>query len=253
MGGRADAFAHGTGEARVGGAQAARAVRRRRPDRERAAARVPPQNMPVIDVGDSFDGYVVDALLGRGGMGTVYLATQERLARQVALKVIAPDLADDDEFRTRFLHESQLAASLDHPNVIPIFDAGEVEGVLYLAMRYVRGRTLKAHLSERGPLGLDETVELAEQIGGALDAAHEAGLVHRDVKPANVLLADPDRHAYLCDFGLAKRTASRGVTRTGSFLGTADYCAPEQIRGEPVDGRADVYALGCVLFECLAG
>jgi hypothetical protein len=209
--------------------------------------------VPVIAVGDRFDGYAIEAVLGRGGMGTVYLAVQERLARHVALKVIAPALAHDPDFRARFLHESQLAASLDHPNVIPIFDADEVDGVLYLAMRYVRGETLKARIAEHGALPVQEVLVLAEQIGGALDAAHEAGLVHRDVKPANVLLAEPDGHAYLCDFGLAKRTDAHGLTRTGSFLGTADYCAPEQIRGETVDGCADVYALGCVLFDCLAG
>jgi len=204
-------------------------------------------------VGETFGGYTIESVLGRGGMGTVYLATHKRLARRVALKVITPELALDEDFRARFLRESQLAASLDHPNVIPIYDADEIDGVLYLAMRYVSGPSLLELIRERGSLPPAETLRLAEQIGGALDAAHRAGLVHRDVKPANVLIAEPDDHAYLCDFGLAKRTSSTAMTRVGSFLGTVDYSAPEQIEGRPLDGRADVYSLGCVLFHCLTG
>ncbi|HYZ19290.1 MAG TPA: serine/threonine-protein kinase [Gaiellaceae bacterium] len=204
-------------------------------------------------VGETFGDYTIEALLGRGGMGTVYLATHERLARRVALKVIASELALEAGFRARFLRESQLAASLDHPNVIPIYDADEVDGVLYLAMRYVDGPTVQSLIRERAPLSPTETRRLAEQIGGALDAAHRAGLVHRDVKPANILVAESGKHAYLCDFGLAKLTSSKGATHTGSFFGTVDYCAPEQIQGEPVDGRADVYSLGCVLYHCLTG
>jgi predicted Ser/Thr protein kinase len=204
-------------------------------------------------IGETFGGYTIESLLGRGGMGTVYLATHERLARKVALKVIAPELADDEEFRARFLRESQLAASLDHPNVIPIYDADEVDGVLFLAMRYVSGPSLQALLTARGSLSAGEALGIADQIGGALDAAHRAGLVHRDVKPANILLAEHGSHAYLCDFGLAKRAASTAVTQAGAFLGTLDYCAPEQIQGQAVDGRADVYSLGAVLFACLAG
>jgi serine/threonine-protein kinase len=203
--------------------------------------------------GDSFGDYRIESLLGRGGMGTVFLATHERLARKVALKLIAAELASDTTFRRRFLDESQLAASLDHPNVIPIYDADEVDGVLYLAMRYVSGPSLQALVRERGPLPPGETLRIAEQIGGALDAAHETGLIHRDVKPANILVAEPGDHAYLCDFGLAKRTSSEGVTRTGSFLGTVDYCPPEQIEGRRLDGRSDVYSFGCVLFHCLTG
>jgi serine/threonine protein kinase len=204
-------------------------------------------------VGETFGGYRIESLLGRGGMGTVFLATHERLARKVALKVIAPNLALDEDFRARFLRESQLAASLDHPNVIPIYDADEVSGVLYLAMRYVSGPSLQALIRERGSLPPAETLRIAEQIGGALDAAHRAGLVHRDVKPANILVAEPGDHAYLCDFGLAKLTSSKGTTETGSFLGTVAYCAPEQIQGRPLDGRADIYSLGCVLFHSLTG
>lgn len=203
--------------------------------------------------GQTFGIYAIDSLLGRGGMGTVYLATDERLGRRVALKVLAPELAGDDDFRARFLRESKLAASLDHPNVIPIYDAAEIDGVLYLAMRYVDGPSLHTLLRARGALTPEEAIRIAEQIGGALDAAHAAGLVHRDVKPANVLLAEPGSHAYLCDFGLAKQMSEAGATRTGVFLGTVDYCAPEQIEGRPVDGRADLYALGGVLFHCLTG
>ena len=137
--------------------------------------------------------------------------------------------------------------------MIPIYDADEVDGLLYLGMRYVSGPSLQALIRERGSLSPAETLRIAEQIGGALDAAHRAGLVHRDLKPANILVAEPGDHAYLCDFGLAKLTSSKGMTQTGSFLGTVDYCAPEQIQGLPLDGRADIYSLGCVLFHCLIG
>ena len=205
------------------------------------------------ELGERLGPYRIGSVLGRGGMGTVYLATQTHLERRVALKVIAADLARNDDFRRRFLQESQLAASLDHPNVIPIYDAGEIDGVLYLAMRYASGPSLQTLIRERGRLAAPQTVAIAAQIAAALDVAHEAGLVHRDVKPANVLLAAPGGPAYLCDFGLAKRTAAPGATRTGSFLGTVDYCSPEQIEGQPLDRRSDVYSLGCVLFHCLTG
>jgi serine/threonine protein kinase len=204
-------------------------------------------------LGEVFGGYTIESSLGRGGMGAVYLATHAQLDRKVALKVIAPELAHDEEFRVRFLRETRLAASLEHPNVIPIYDAGEVDGVLYLAMRYIAGPSLRTLLREGGALSVEQTLAIARQIGDALDAAHAAGLVHRDVKPANVLLSEPDGRAFLCDFGLARRSDSEGLTQTGSFLGTVDYAAPEQIEGRPVDGRADVYSLGCVLFHCLAG
>jgi serine/threonine-protein kinase len=212
-----------------------------------------PERVMVPDIGEAFGGYAIESLLGRGGMGAVYLATHARLARKVALKVVAPELAHDEEFRARFLRESQLAASLDHPNVIPIYDAGEVDGILFLAMRYVSGPSLQTLLRARGTISAEEALRVAEQIGGALDAAHGAGLVHRDVKPANILLSESGDQAYLCDFGLAKQASSRGTTRTGSFLGTVDYCAPEQIEGRDVDGRADLYSLGAVLFHCLSG
>jgi predicted Ser/Thr protein kinase len=205
------------------------------------------------DVGDTLGGYTLESLLGRGGMGSVYLATHERLGRRVALKVIAPELAHDDDFRARFLREARLAASLDHPHVVPVYDADEVDRVLFIAMRYVRGSTLQQLLRDSGPLSVAETVRIVEQVGSALDAAHAAGLVHRDVKPANVLLAEPDGHVYLGDFGLAKPMSSASTTRTGFFLGTADYSAPEQIEGRPLDARADVYSLGAVAFHCLTG
>jgi serine/threonine-protein kinase len=212
-----------------------------------------PERGPVPGAGETFGGYAIESLLGRGGMGAVYLATHARLARKVALKVIAPELAHDEEFRARFLRESQLAASLDHPNVISIYDAGEVDGTLFLAMRYVNGPSLQTLLRARGTISVEEALRLVEQIGGALDAAHAAGLVHRDVKPANILLSERGDQTYLCDFGLAKQASSRGVTQTGSFFGTVDYCAPEQIEGHGVDGRADLYSFGAVLFHCLAG
>jgi predicted Ser/Thr protein kinase len=210
-------------------------------------------NRLAPDVGETFGPYTIESRLGRGGMGTVYLATHARLGRKVALKVIAPELAEDEDFRARFLRESQLVASLDHPNVVPIYDADEIEGVLFLAMRYVNGPSLREHIRQRGRLAPEETSAVVEQVAGALDAAHRAGLVHRDVKPGNILLAEPGDHAYLCDFGLAKRTSSLSRTQAGSFLGSVDYCGPEQIQGAPVDARTDVYSLGCVLFHCLTG
>jgi ABC-type branched-subunit amino acid transport system substrate-binding protein len=182
-------------------------------------------------------------------MGVVYLATDLSLDRPVALKLVAPEFADDPRFRERFLVEPRLAASLDHASVVPIYEAGEHEGQLYLAMRYVAGSDLRTLLQRDGPLAPDHALAILGQIAGALDAAHRQGLVHRDVKPANVLL-DEDEHAYLTDFGVTK-ALSDGSDEAGQ--GTLDYLAPEQIRGEPIDGRTDQYALTCVLYECLAG
>jgi serine/threonine-protein kinase len=200
--------------------------------------------------------YRVESVLGRGGMSVVYLAEDLRLKRKVALKLLAPDLAGDERFRERFLRESALAAAIDHPNVIPIYEAGEVEGVLYIAMRHVAGTDLKVLLREEGALEPGRALAIVGQVADALDAAHAHGLVHRDVKPANVLLATQGggEHAYLSDFGLTKSASfSTDLTRAGQLLGTIDYVAPEQIRGESVDGRADQYSLGCLLFECLTG
>jgi len=199
----------------------------------------------------------MDAVAGRGGMGVVYRAVSLRLGRTVALKVITPALAPDPEIRARFLRESQLAAGLDHPNVIPIYEAGEHEGTAYIAMRFVEGSDL-ARLLREHPEGLPPRLatDIVAQVAGALDAAHARALVHRDVKPANVLLADEagTPHVYLTDFGLAKHDgSSMGLTQTGQWIGTPDFAAPEQIEGRRLDARADVYALACVLFTALTG
>ena len=201
--------------------------------------------------GSTFAGYRVDSLAGRGGMGVVYRATDLSLERPVALKLIAPELAEDKRFRERFLREPKLAASIDHPNVIPIYEAGEHDGQLYLAMRFVDGQDLKTILQRDGKLAPQRALDLLGQVAGALDAAHRRALVHRDVKPANVLL-DEDDHVYLTDFGITKQLGGTS-TDTDRVVGTLDYLAPEQIRGDPVDGRTDCYALGCVLYECLSG
>ncbi len=199
-------------------------------------------------------GYRVEALIGRGGMGEVYRAVDERLGRPVALKVLTDSLAADERYRARLLEESRRAASLDHPNVIPVYEAGEADGLLFLAMRYVTGTDLRALLRREGALEPERAIAIAAQVADALDAAHRRDLVHRDVKPSNILLdhADGREHAYLADFGLTQSTADR-VPADGRFTGTVDYVAPEQIRGDAVDGRADQYGLACLLFECLTG
>jgi ABC-type branched-subunit amino acid transport system substrate-binding protein len=206
----------------------------------------------VVGPGSTFAGYRVESLVARGGMGVVYLATDLSLQRPVALKLIAPEYAGDVRFRERFLQEPRLAASLDHPHVIPIYEAGECEGHLYLAMRYVHGSDLSSLLERDERIAPERALRIVDQVAGALDAAHRRGLVHRDVKPANVLLDEEDEHAYLTDFGITKRLDGAAVD-AGSAEGTIDYLAPEQIRGEPVDGRTDAYALACVLYECLTG
>jgi YVTN family beta-propeller protein len=205
-----------------------------------------------IASGVEIGGYRVEELIGRGGMGEVYRAYDGRLDRNVALKILAPRYADDDAFRERLLRESRLAASLDHPNVVPVYDAGEADAGFYLAMRYVKGADLRAVLRREGALPPARAIEIISQVAGALDGAHAKGLVHRDVKPSNVLI-DERGHCYLADFGLTQSVSDRGQATDGSLLGTLDYVAPEQIRGDEVDGRADVYALGCMLFECLTG
>ncbi|MGY2703806.1 serine/threonine protein kinase [Nocardioides sp. HB32] len=210
-------------------------------------------------VGDEFAGYRLLAVLGRGGMSVVYQAENPRLGSLAALKVLAPELAEDDVFRTRFLQESRTAASLTHPNVIPIYDMGTHEDLLFIAMRYVAGSDLRTLIRDHHRLTPADSLYAATQAGRALDLAHRHGLVHRDVKPGNILLeagadADDPDHVYLADFGIAKHTLSRsGLTDTGQFVGTVHYVAPEQIQGHPIDGRADQYALACVLFECLTG
>jgi ABC-type transport system substrate-binding protein len=207
----------------------------------------------LVVVGTELAGYRIESLLGRGGMGVVYRARDLALERNVALKLLAPELAQDVRFRERFLRESRLAASLDHPAIVPIYDAGEVAAQLYIAMRLVEGTDLKRLLAEEGALEAAPALALLEQIADALDAAHERGLVHRDVKPSNVLV-DQRRHCYLADFGLSRRLAEQSTpAAAGRSIGTVDYVAPEQIRGEELDGRADLYSLGCLLYECLAG
>jgi serine/threonine-protein kinase len=216
--------------------------------------------MPQLPlVGDEFAGYRMRAVLGRGGMSVVYQAENLRLSSVIALKVLAPELAADDVFRARFLEESRIAASLNHPNVIPIYDMGSQDDLLYIAMRYVSGTDLRQMIKKRGRLQSETALFLLGQAARALDTAHHRGLVHRDVKPGNMLIergsdeADPD-HVYLADFGITKHAMSRtGLTSTGQFLGTIDYVAPEQIRGTSVLGLADQYSLGCVLYECLTG
>jgi serine/threonine-protein kinase len=205
-----------------------------------------------LAIGSTVAGYRLDALIARGGMGVVYRATQVALDRSVALKVIARHLASDEGFRGRFLRESRLAARLDHPAVVPVFDAREEEGELLVAMKLVEGGDLRKRIAGRGPLAAPQAVELLGQIAGALDAAHEAGIVHRDVKPHNVLL-EGEHRAYLTDFGLAKALGDSGVLNGESVVGTVEYMSPEQWRGEGVGPAADIYSLGCVLYEALTG
>ncbi|MFE7413099.1 serine/threonine-protein kinase [Streptomyces laurentii] len=211
-------------------------------------------------VGKQVAGYRVEAEIGRGGMAVVYRARDLRLDRTVALKLLAPELARNDTFRRRFAHESRVAAAIDHPHIVPVFEAGETEGVLYIAMRYVPGLDLRALLDRQGgALAPAVAGRIAVQVASALDAAHAHDLVHRDVKPGNILVAegtdrDHPEHVYLTDFGLTKKSLSlTGFTTVGQFVGTLDYVAPEQISGKPVDGRCDVYSLACVVFETLAG
>jgi serine/threonine protein kinase len=203
-------------------------------------------------VGTELAGYQLESLLGRGGMGVVYRAKHLHLGRTAALKLLVPEIADEAGFRERFLRESQIAAALQHPNIVTVYDAGETEGLLYIAMQYVDGTDLATTLKESGALEPDRALSILGQVADALDTAHAAGIVHRDVKPGNVLM--DSQRSYLTDFGLTRRISSEsGLTRKGQFVGTIDYMPPEQIEGRPVDGRTDVYALGCVLYHALAG
>jgi serine/threonine protein kinase len=206
-----------------------------------------------LAAGSEFAGFVIERKLGHGGMGIVYLATEVRLERQVALKVIRAELAGDESFRARFRSESRTAASVEDPNVVTVFGAGEHDGLLYVAMRFVPGRDLGRIVAADGALSPDDAATLIAQVADGLDAVHAAGLVHRDVKPHNVIVGEED-DAYLTDFGLAKAMASSsGLTATGQVIGTVDYMAPEQIEGRRVDARTDVYALGGVLFHAITG
>ncbi|MBB6420293.1 serine/threonine-protein kinase [Streptomyces sp. AK010] len=210
-------------------------------------------------VGQQIAGYRIEQEIGRGGMAVVYRARDLRLERTVALKLLAPELARNDTFRRRFTHESRAAAAIDHPHIVPVFEAGETDGVLYIAMRYVAGSDLRHVLDREGPMPLATALRVAAQLASALDAAHDHGLVHRDVKPGNILVSrgtdsDHPEHVYLTDFGLTKKSLSlTGFTTVGQFVGTLDYVAPEQISGKPVDARCDVYGFACVVFETLAG
>ncbi len=207
--------------------------------------------------GSRIAGYRLENRIGQGGMAVIFRARDDRLGRLVALKILAPALVTDDRFRQRFIAESRAAAAVDDPHIIPVFEAGEAEGVLFIAMRYVPGGDARSLLRRDGPLPPARAAAIVSPVASALDAAHTAGLVHRDVKPSNMLMdvrpGRPD-HVYLSDFGLSKAAlSSTGLTGTGTFLGTVDYIAPEQIQGKPVDGRADQYALACAAFELLTG
>ncbi len=204
-------------------------------------------------VGAEIAGYRIEERIGRGGMGVVYRASQLRLSRRVAIKIIAPDLAETPGFRERFEQEARVAASLHHPSIVAVYDAGEEDGLLWLAMQLVEGADLASVLGEQVRLSAPRALDVCGQLAAALDAAHRAGLVHRDVKPANVLLAG--ERAYLSDFGLTRVAAGSGamLTRAGEIVGSLHYCAPEQIEGRGVDARADVYALGGTLYHCLTG
>jgi serine/threonine-protein kinase len=210
-----------------------------------------------LSVGSRIAGYVVGQRLGAGGMAVVYRAADQRLGRQVALKILAPHFAADDAFRQRFIRESRTAAAVDDPHIIPVFEAGEADGVLFIAMRYVPGGDVHSLVRATGPLPRERAALILSQVASALDAAHRRGLVHRDVKPANMLMDvshDRPDHIYLSDFGLSKLAVSgSAITGTGMVLGTLDYVAPEQIDGQPVSGQADQYALACSAFELLSG
>jgi serine/threonine protein kinase len=211
---------------------------------------------PDLSIGSTFGDYRLEAVAGRGGMGVVFRATELALGRTVALKVIASDLAQELDFRQRFQRELSFVVALEHPNVVPVYRAGEVDNVLYIAMRYIRGTDLRELLADRGPMSPHEAGRVIAQIGAALDEAHSMGLVHRDVKPANVIVdaRGSDNHVYLTDFGLSKHVTSTGaLTHPGVWVGTPNYIAPEQVLGMPVNARADVYSLTCLLFETLAG
>ncbi len=211
----------------------------------------------MVKIGTIFAGYRIEGVLGRGGMGVVYLAEQPELGRRVAIKVIAPALASDPDYLERFKRESRLAAAIEHPNAIPIYEAGVAdEDMPYLVMRYVEGEDLSSLLRREGRLDRRRAAAIVDQIAGALDEAHARGLVHRDVKPANVIVESRrgTEHAYLTDFGLTREVdESGGPTATGRWVGTIDYASPEQIKGKPVDARCDVYALGCLLYTTLTG
>ena len=213
----------------------------------------PPRRMSLPAPGAVFAGHLVEAMVGRGGMGVVYRARHRGLGRVVALKTIVPELLGDASIRRRFLEEAVTAASIEHPNVVPVHDAGEADGIAYMVMRYVHGMDLHAMVRRSAPLDPSRAAEIVVTVGDALDAMHRAGYVHRDVKPRNVLIARSG-HVYLSDFGLARQVVARpGATVSGHWVGTVDYVAPEQICGARTDARTDVYGLGCLLYFALTG
>jgi serine/threonine-protein kinase len=211
------------------------------------------ESMDDARIGTVIAGYRIEERIGRGGMGVVYRAEHLNLRRRAAVKIIAPDLAESEGFRERFSREARIAAALQHPNIVTVYDAGEVDGLLYLAMQYIQGSDLAAMLRSDSRLRPYRAVDVCRQVASALDAAHQMGLIHRDVKPANVLIEG--RTAFLTDFGLTKRLdgSHTQLTRAGDVVGTIHYVAPEQIEGSPVSGRTDVYSLGCLLYHCLTG
>jgi pSer/pThr/pTyr-binding forkhead associated (FHA) protein len=213
-----------------------------------------------IGIGSEIGGYRVAGLIGQGGMSAVYLADSVATGRQVALKVLASELASSEEFRRRFLRESRYASSLNQPNIVRVHAIGESDGLLYMAMDYIRGADLKTLLALEGPLEAERALRLLGQVASALDAVHASGVYHRDVKPGNVIVASgegPEErdHCYLTDFGLSKNPSqdSRALTAAGAFVGTYHYTAPEQILGKEIDAAVDVYSLGCLVYECLTG
>jgi serine/threonine protein kinase len=207
----------------------------------------------VLSPGSRFAGYEIEGVVGLGGIGTLYRARQLRLDRSVALKLVEPELARDPVVRERLRREARAVASLDHPNVVPLYEAGEDGGTIYIATRWVDGTELGTLIDNDGPLDPDRAARITAQLAAALETAHEKGLVHRDVKPSNVILT-AEGHAYLTDFGLVKRAETApGLTRADQMLGTVDYVAPEQIEGSEADARSDIYSLGCVLYEMLTG
>src|SRR3954454_13593815 len=225
-----------------------------RPARSSILDRIMADSADDRRIGTVIAGYRIDARIGRGGMGVVYRAQHLQLQREAALKLIAPDLAESSGFRERFAREARIAAALAHPNIVTVYDAGEVDGTLYLAMQYVEGPDLAAILAAEGRLRPYRAIDVCRQVAAALDAAHAHGLIHRDVKPANVLVEG--RSAYLSDFGLGKRIEggdSAAITVAGDVVGTIHYVAPEQIEGTKPRPPPDVYSLGCLLYHCLSG
>ena len=218
-----------------------------------------PYALGGLAAGAQIAGYQIEGQIGRGGMAVVYRATDRRLNRAVALKILAPELARDAAFRERFIREMRAAAAVDHPHIVPVFDAGEANGALYIAMLYASGHDVRTLIKAENALPAARVADIVGQVASALDAAHARGLIHRDVKPANMLIAEmagngrPD-HVYLSDFGLSKQSfSSASLTLTGQFLGTLDYMAPEQVEGSPIDGRADLYGLACATYEMFTG